>query len=543
MFSGLFFIPDNKHTESVKVLRKSTQRQENSKFAVEVTGKIVTLFLCVLHDFPGVSSSHSFIFSILHLLLLRPVMKKLRFLPLILFIVLINCNHPASKNNAATHDKIMEKASRNDKNGWIVVHLEGKPGIIGYQHGYLLADEIIDLRGAMAMWNSNISGKDWEFYRKESYRMFWPKMPQEYRDEINGIVTGVSAKAGDGKIDAKDIVAMNSMTEMPGYYVPWLEHQEKPKPAEHCSALAATGSWTADGKIVIAHNNWSEYVIGERWNIILDIVPEKGNRIIMDALPGLIHSGDDFNINSAGLIVSETTISSFKGFDSTGVAEFVRARKAIQYSSSIDEWVEIMLDKNNGGYANDWLLGDNKTGEIGRLELGLKNHFLERTKDGFFVGSNFPVNEKLIKEETSFDPSSQEASANMRRLRWDELIKDYKGKINIETAKAFMGDHHDTRFNTEKPGRCSLCGHLDEDETGNSGINWDAAHYPAGSVQGKATDGTLAKEMKLWAIMGHPCGKPFIAKSFLDSHPEYAFQKEYLKDMPGQVWTLFSIIK
>ena len=33
-----------------------------------------------------------------------------------------------------------------------------------------------------------------------------------------------------------------------------------------------------------------------------------------------------------------------------------------------------MLDGNNGGYANDWLIGDNKTGEIALLELGLKNH-------------------------------------------------------------------------------------------------------------------------------------------------------------------------
>ena len=31
-----------------------------------------------------------------------------------------------------------------------------------------------------------------------------------------------------------------------------------------------------------------------------------------------------------------------------------------------------MLDGNNGGYANDWLLGDSKTGEIAQLELGLK---------------------------------------------------------------------------------------------------------------------------------------------------------------------------
>ena len=465
-------------------------------------------------------------------------MKKI-LLPLVVFICFMTgCNAPSPKKAVLQHDEMMAKATRAEKNGWILIHVEGAPDVIGYQHGYLLAEEILDLRGAMAVLNENSTGKNWDFYREESYRLLWSKVPDEYRQEINGIVAGVNAKLGAGKVDTKDLVAINSFLEMPGYYVPWLEGQEKTTPPERCSAFAATGSMTTDGKIVMAHNNWSEYVVGERWNIIIDLVPEKGNRIFMDALPGFIHSGDDFNINSAGLIVTETTISNFKGFDTTGVAEFVRARKSIQYATTIDEYAAIMTEENNGGYANDWLIGDNKTGEIARLELGLKNHFLERTSDGFFVGANFPVNEKLMKEETSFDPSDNNASANMRRLRWDVLMKQYKGKIDIEMAKMFMGDHYDMRRNTEKAGRFSLCGHLDEDEIGKKEISWDGAFFHAGAVQAKATDSDLASKMQFWAIMGHPCGQPFNAGSYLEQHPEYNFQKEYLRDMPGQEWLL-----
>ncbi|MBK7712799.1 MAG: peptidase C45 [Bacteroidales bacterium] len=466
-------------------------------------------------------------------------MNRLLITSLVLSFILASCTSPSSQKSTLTQEQILAKASRTEKNGWIKIHLEGTPDVIGFQHGYLLAEEIIDLRGAMEVRNLHFTGRDRDFYRNESYRILWHNIPVEYQAELNGIVAGVNARLGEGKIDIKDIVAINSLLEIPDYYVPWLENQEKPTPAEHCSAIAATGSWTTDGKIVMAHNNWSEYLIGERWNILLDIVPEKGNRIFMDALPGFIHSGDDFNINSAGLIVTETTISGFKGFDTTGVAEFVRARKAVQYGSSIDEWVAIMVDRNNGGYANAWLLGDNKTGEIARLELGLKNHFLERTTDGVFTGANFPVNEKILKEETTFDATSPEKSANMRRLRWDVLMKEYKGKIDIEAAKSFMGDHYDMNRKQEKAGRFSLCGHLDEDEKGVPEVSWDGAYFAAGAVQAKATDGKLAARMQLWAIMGHPCGRPFIAKSFLDAHPEYNIQKDYLRDMPGQVWTLF----
>lgn len=467
-------------------------------------------------------------------------MKRYIIPVMLMLSVMISCSGPSSRKTALTHDQMMAKASRAEKNGWIAVHLEGAPEVIGYQHGYLLADEIIDLRGALKVLDENSTGRSWEFFRNESYRMFWNDIPAEFQEEMNGIVKGVNAKLGEGKTDIKDLVAINSTLEMAGYYVPWLDSLEKPRPPERCSAFAATGSWTKDGKIVMAHNNWSEYIEGQRWNIIMDIVPQKGNRIIMDALPGFIHSGDDFNINSAGLIVTETTISAFKGFDTTGVAEFVRARKAIQYSSTIDEWAAIMKERNNGGYANDWLIGDNKTGEIARLELGLKNQFLERTSDGYFVGSNFPVNEKLVKEETSFDLSSRDESANMRRLRWEELMKENKGKIDIESAKAFMGDHYDMNRSQVRAGRFSLCGHIDEDEAGKKEMSWEGAFFHAGAVQGKATDGSLARDMKFWAIMGHPCGQPFIAKTFLEAHPEYNYEKDFLRDMPGQVWTLFA---
>ena len=97
---------------------------------------------------------------------------------------------------------------------------------------------------------------------------------------------------------------------------------------EHCSAFVATGSYTKDGKVVIAHNNWSTYLEGERWTIIFDIAPANGYRMLMDGLPGVIHSGDDFVINTAGMAITETTISHFFGFDTAGIPEFVRARKA-----------------------------------------------------------------------------------------------------------------------------------------------------------------------------------------------------------------------
>ncbi|MGA1978766.1 MAG: C45 family peptidase [Bacteroidales bacterium] len=456
----------------------------------------------------------------------------------VLLSVLISCNTSPGKKEALSKEKILSSASRIDKNNWIYVNLRGSPHEIGFQHGYLLAKEIIDLRGALSMLNEKSTGKDWNFYRGESLKLFWKNVPEEYQAEIDGIVSGVNERLGLKSVDREDIVAMNSILETSWYYVPWLEAQKNPNPPGHCSAIAATGSWTKDGKIVMAHNSWVDFVMGERWNIIFDIVPERGNRIIMDGLPGFIHSGDDFCINSAGLVVTETTISAFKGFDPAGVAEFVRARKAVQYASSIAEFITIMKDGNNGGYANDWLVGDNKTGEIARLELGLKHQIFEITTDGCLVGSNFPVYKDVIKDETSFDTTDMSSSANARKVRWEQLLKDYKGKIDVDAAMRFMGDHYDTWHKLNKASSLSLCGHNDEDENGCPSFDW-RPFYPDGAVQAKATDGTLAGEMRFWAIMGRPCGEPFYADKFLMAHPEFSWQKYYLHDMPGEKWTLF----
>lgn len=54
----------------------------------------------------------------------------------------------------------------------------------------------------------------------------------------------------------------------------------------------------------------------------------------------------------------------------------------------------------------------------------------------------------------------------MRKLRWEELMREYKGKIDVESAKLFMADHYDMNRNKENAGRFSLCGHIDLDSIG-----------------------------------------------------------------------------
>ena len=116
----------------------------------------------------------------------------------------------------------------------------------------------------------------------------WDKLDREYKDEINGIVEGLHAQ--NKNYDSLDLTAYNAMEELAYYYVPQLIEKENPgsgnnKAPGNCSAFIATGSYTKDGKIVIGHNNWTSYMTGQHWNVIADIVPEKGNHMLMDCMP------------------------------------------------------------------------------------------------------------------------------------------------------------------------------------------------------------------------------------------------------------------
>lgn len=437
-------------------------------------------------------------------------------------------------------DPRLKKAIRMpERSGWIQVHLEGSPGDIGFQHGYLLATEIKDNFKVISTELAHDERRDWEFFRKAAREVLWPHVEQEYREELTGIVDGINARGV--RLDVWDIVAINAWLELP-YYDKYLSKGSPTAtgagPGDHCSAFVATGSYTKDGRVVIGHNNWTSYSSGERWNIMFDIVPAKGTRLFMDGAPGLIHSADDFGINAAGIIITETTISGFSGFDPNAVPEFVRARKAMQYAASIDDFARIMKDGNNGGYANTWLVADRKTNEAASLELGLKNVTLLRTKDGFYVGSNFPSDPKLVKEETDFDVNDKSKSENARHARWLMLMEQNRGKIDVAAGQKFLGDHFDSYEGKNDASERTLCGHIELSPRGMG--TWQAPYAPAGAVQNKITDAAGAEKMSLSAALGHACGISYKSSEHLAKHPEFGWMKEVLRDMPARGWARFT---
>jgi hypothetical protein len=460
----------------------------------------------------------------------------------LLCLLLAFCARVSSATELSAEQKQwLDRAARHEKAGWIYLHVEGGPRERGFQHGCLLAPEIAEcLRVRRAVWHHN-TAMEWPWLLKEVARFMTPAVDKENRQELLGMVDGLRSAGVATTLD--ELVAYNACAELDDYW--WPEVQKKmdgsatvvTPPHQSCSSFIATGGMTRDGGVVLGHNTMFSYVEAVS-NVIIDLVPAKGHRILMQTQAGWIHSGTDFFITDAGLVGSETTIGNFHGFTEKGLPEFARMRRATQDAGSIDEWCAIMKKGNNGGYANAWLLGDVNTKEIARLELGLKFTGFERTKDGFFLGSNIAEDLRILRLETDMNDMDIRNSSVARRVRWKQLMKEHAGRIDLAKAKEFEADCYDTCNNVpDKLNGRALSAHGELDPalgTTHTPFN------PGGTFDAKVVDTAMAKKMSFAARWGSADGTAFDAAKFLTDHPQFDWMAGLLKSRPAEPWVDFT---
>ncbi len=359
--------------------------------------------------------------------------------------------------------------SRYPQDGWVVLHIEGQPYERGYQHGTLLASEVGDYVKNLATQQSKADPAGaWKVTRTLVNAAFLRKFDREQLDEMKGIADGAAdgGAAFDGRpVDLLDVVTVNVQMEyetldhaldalptgLEGTRFPRPAVKPKPGPAkDHCSAFAATGPATADGKMVIGHITMSGLGNALATNVWLDVKPAKGYRVVMQGFPGAIWSAQDYYLNSAGIVLTETTIGQTR-FDPDGLPLAARCRRAMQYGGTIDAVVKELMTKNNGLYTNDWLLGDANTNEIATLELGTSTHRLRRSSknewvtpgtEGFYWGCN-NTKDAGVRADTlpglRGRPQDLAWVPGDRDRAWLKLYDKHRGKVDVAFGKLAFG--------------------------------------------------------------------------------------------------------
>lgn len=295
-------------------------------------------------------------------------------------------------------------AYRYDDGGWIQVHIEGEPYERGYQYGFLLSREIVQYAQKLAhQQNPADAAAGWQELRFQIAALMLRRFEDEYLYEMKGIADGAAAagaKLYDQAPDLTDIAVLNAIVDLrqmrealprtanavSGVNFLKTEDELRMKEENHkCSAFAATGSATVDGRFVFGQLfMWNGYT-GLHWDVLCDVRPSRGYRFVQQTFPGGIHSGSDFYISQSGLVIGETTVAQTP-YNEKGTPQSNRIRKAIQYSRNIDQLVETMIDRNNGQYTNEWPFADTKSNEVGIFLLGTDKYRLWRSEKKDFPG-------------------------------------------------------------------------------------------------------------------------------------------------------------
>ena len=354
-------------------------------------------------------------------------------------------------------------AFRYTDGGWIFVHIEGAPYQRGYQYGTLLSKEIVSYLDKLAVRaNAENPVAGWGAMRTLTDATMYRKYDPELLDEMKGIADGAAragAKHRERVIDVLDIVTLNSAVDLgtlsdaltrtrtPLSGRSFRTEEDEVNAAERlhkCSSFLANGPASKDGRIVFGQLfMWQGYT-GVHWDVICDVVPSKGHRLVYETFPGGIHSGADFYLNDAGVMIGETTVAQTP-FNLDGEPQSSRIRRAAQYGESVDDVVKILGEKNNGLYTNDWLIGDVRANEIAILLLGTDAHKLWRSSQGEFPGGTtgfyWSVNnakDPLVRREYVAGPSNAPYdvafSPTNRDLSFMDLYRRRKGQIDGLTA-------------------------------------------------------------------------------------------------------------
>jgi hypothetical protein len=437
-----------------------------------------------------------------------------------------------------------------EKNGWIYISVRGNPKERGYAYGYLIAKEMSKVQEMLNFVIYNDYGRKWQFFIDAGERLLKQKIKEiypEFYEEMLGITEGINA--GGTKTDINEIIAWNNFLLLTEYWYPNSDENDngvrinvEGGAKDRCSAFIANGDWTKDGKIVVAHNNFSNFVEGQFAKIVLDLNPSKGARMLIQGFPGWIWSGTDFFVTSKGIIGTETTIGGFLPYENN-LPISCRIRMAMQYGNTLDDYVKYLVEGNSGDYANSWLFGNINTNEILRIELGLKYYNVERTKNGYFIGFNGTYDPRIRNLECVHQGFNDiRRHQGSRRVRLADLMDKYKGKLDIELAKIILSDHYDVYLDKINPCSRSVCAHYELDAREfMSDPSRPKPFQPRGAIDGNVCDSNMAKHMTFCLKYGSSCDIPFYKNAFCDEHREWDYLRPYLQDRPEQPWTNFSI--
>lgn len=318
---------------------------------------------------------------------------------------------------------------------------------------------------------------------------------------------------------------------------------------DKCSAFVKK---TSDD-IIITHNSWFGY-LSQSMAMSLYV---NGDYLSINAIyPGVVGSSTDFGYNNKGIMFNETTHrATYTEPKTDALWMFWRAALAEQFASSMDEFFFYLSLEPSGTYMNGYMIVDNKTREIGLVEMSYKSfvYFKPDGKGGYNVitkpeglskeydtellqadyilGINYPVSRQIIDDLKA---------ADNRPARRRQFLDKIGSVTDVESAKALI-------TYTDPVNPLSIYGRWDL----GYGETPSPKTVPDGSIDAKVVSASMTNYVwnlkgvydpnshnkAFWMKFGTPVinGKPFIWS-------ESAWKGQKLRDVPDVVDGPFTLL-
>ena len=311
----------------------------------------------------------------------------------------------------------------------VFMHLKGSSYAMGVQHGALLAhlypeDELLEMRAALDPLHAPVTGFAQLVQAfKQFYFQFkmapWIRrnVPDDLGQEIDGILYGVS---GGQDTDPMDIIMGNVYQDL--------------GMAFGCTSVVAFGDATASGSLYHARNldnlsmmDWAPY------GYVVVYEPDRGYPFLTHIYP--IHAGTMQAMNNQGITVSMNYSLVDQADNSLdGIAMVFLMRQIVQYASTLDEAVQIVLGSPRT-FGMNIVISDSKIPDAVVLEVDANRYSIRRAKDGVLFAAN-RYNTEYMQQ---FQAPGWLSSAR-REERLAQYLGEHFGAIRAESMVELLRD-------------------------------------------------------------------------------------------------------
>lgn len=441
------------------------------------------------------------------------------------------------------NQKILTKGALVKKEGVKIVKLRGTNYEIGYQHGYLLADKIKlmitqTLPAAASVVSMTLQSSYEEAYRKmaEGAKIAEKNIPSELLQEMRGITDGANAAGYDVTFD--EIKLWNTMYDQWCIYAHphyWNIDDESVKgqyPPEGPGTTVLTGSgcssfsaWDdsvgGNGDMLFCKNEDNldlPYQLENRYLYIVN--PDIGNAHLYLCFPGMI--GMDGGFNEKGIsMMTQYNASIYETMDGCGIGIFTRL--LLTHANNLDEAIQTFYNHPRcTGIA--YHCADAHAKKAAVVETSAKmvvvRHPMRNTTrlwqandsicyPGYqdYEGYNMVYDQQLVYQlndvssiekylQSQKDPYNFVVPAPCRFERYDRLLHENYGNIDVETAIKIMSDRYDPYTQQTRPKMAT--------SYTNNILATISANYPKELFTDNPNGEFKAGVANLWSLVAYP---------------------------------------